>query len=64
MKLKKALTIRLLIFFIWLPPSDHATKQARTIHALADANFPNCLLSVANIGGIHKERTRAESSNF
>lgn len=44
----------MLILLYWLPPSDHATKQARIVHAPTDVNLLNDLLSVANIGGIHK----------
>ena len=62
-KIEKAQTIRCLFSYL-APPSNHATKQARTVHALSGANLLDYLLSVANFGGFDMRETRAESSSI
>ena len=54
----------MLILLYRLPPSDHATKQARTVHALWGVNLLNSLLSVANIGGIHKGERQEQKAHI
>lgn len=54
----------MLILYFRLPPSDHATKQARTVHALLGVNLLNCLLSVANIGGIQSRERQEQKAQI
>ena len=60
---KRRETIRCLFLYL-VPPSNHARKQARTVHAPSGVNLLNCLLPRANFGGFDIGETRAESSSI
>jgi len=55
----------MLILNSWLPPSAHATKQARTVHALSRLE-PSELLALSSEYWRYSElrETRAESSSY